>query len=361
MDRFNCHRFITSDSRLISTFVTVMTLKNKGFKFIGYFIIGIVFYLILLFINPWDYKLTLNVFIEISGDLLVTWLGVILIMELGFIITKKLDEYFPWRSSIVKRIFVQLFIQIVLVILVLLLLKLLIPYLFMDTTAFRQTFVIGVVLSLLSSTIFTAGSFFIQWNEAALRAAKYEKKVTQAELEHLKRQINPHFLFNNFSTLASLIEEDTQLAVEYVQRLSIIYRHVLKDEELHIVPLHDELDFINSYLFLYKMRYQESLIVTVDIPEDLMEKGIATATMQLLVENAIKHNSISRQNPLKIEIFTKDNFIVIRNNINPIIKPVDSTGIGLRNISYRYNLLSEKSIKIEHSEHAFLVKVPLLD
>ncbi|SBV90361.1 histidine kinase [uncultured Dysgonomonas sp.] len=338
-----------------------MILKNIGFKFIGYFIIGIVFYLILLFINPWDYELTPSLFIEMSGELFVTWLGVILIMESGFIITKKLDEYFPWRSSIVKRILVQLSVQIVLVSLIFFILKLLMPYLFTDTTAFRQSFATGVILSLLLSTIFTAGSFFIQWNEATIRAAKYEKKVAQAELEHLKRQINPHFLFNNFSTLASLIEEDPQLAVEYVQRLSIIYRHVLKDEELHIVPLHDELDFINSYLFLYKMRYQESLIVTVDIPEDLMQKGIATATMQLLVENAIKHNSISRQNPLKIEIFTEDNFIVIRNNVNPIINPVDSTGIGLRNISYRYNLLSKKSIKIEHSEHTFLVKVPLLD
>lgn len=338
-----------------------MTLKNKGFKFIGYFIIGMVFYLILLFINPWDYELTSSIFFEMAGELFITWLGVILIMELGFIITKKLDVYFPWRSSIGKRILVQLLVQIILVSLILFMLKLLMPHLFTDTTSFRQIFVIAVILSLLSSTIFTAGSFFIQWNEATIKAAKYEKKVAQAELELLKRQINPHFLFNNFSTLASLIEEDPQLAVEYVQRLSIIYRHILKDEELHIVPLHEELDFINSYLFLYKTRYQESLIVTVDIPESLMEKGIATATMQLLVENAIKHNSISRQNPLKIEIFTENNFIVIKNNINPIINPVDSTGIGLRNISYRYNLLSKKSITIEHSEHAFLVKVPLLD
>ena len=338
-----------------------MTLKNKGFKFVGYLIIGMIFYLILLFINPWDYEVTASVFLEMSVELFVTWFGVILIMELGFFITKKLDKYFPWRSSIGKRILVQVLVQIILVSLVVIFLKLSMPHLFIDSTVFRQTFFIGVVLSLLSSTIFTAGSFFVQWNEASIKASKYEKKVAQAELDLLKRQINPHFLFNNFSTLTSLIEEDAQMAVEYVQRLSIIYRHILKEEELHVLPLCEELDFINSYLFLYKTRYQDSLIVEVDIPDNLLQKGIATATMQLLVENAIKHNSISRQNPLKIEIFRENNFIVIKNNINPIVKPVESTGIGLRNISYRYELLSKKAIAIEQTKETFLVKVPLLD
>lgn len=338
-----------------------MTFSSKRFKIIGYFVVGIVFYLILLFINPWECELTPTMLLEMLGDLSIIWLAVILVMELSFFITKKIDVYFPWRSSLGKRILVQLGIQFFLVSAILIIIKLLFPYLLIDSIVFRQSFIIGVILSILFSTIYTAESFYTQWNKAAIKAAKYENKIVQAELELLKRQINPHFLFNNFSTLTSLIEEDPQLAVEYVQRLSIIYRHILKDEKLQIVPLRNELDFISSYLFLYKIRYQDSLIVMVDIPERLMEKGIATATMQLLIENAIKHNSISKQNPLKIEIFSENNFIIVKNNINPIVKRTESTGIGLRNISYRYELLSKKAIIITHNENIFLVKVPLLD
>lgn len=338
-----------------------MAFPNKNFKIFGYLSTGVVFYTILLLINPWDFELTRTVLLEILTDLSITLLGVVLIMELGFAITKKLDVYLPWKSSLTKRILVQLGVQIILVGTFLLILKLLIPDMFTDMTYFRQSFITGIILSVLFSTIFAASSFYIQWNKANFEIVKYEKRAAKAELEFLKMQINPHFLFNNFSTLASLIEENPQLAVEYVQRLSTIYRHILKEDEQNIVPLRDELGFIKSYLFLYKTRYQDSLQVTIDIPDSTLNKGIATATMQLLIENAIKHNSISRLKPLKIEVFVQDDAIIIKNNINPLIKPVESSGIGLKNISERYMLLNKKDITITHTGDMFLVKIPLLE
>lgn len=338
-----------------------MAFPKTGFKIFGYLLIGIVFYLTLFLINPWHFELTFKEILDVMSDLAVTLLGVVLIMEAGFIITKKLDIYLPWKSSLTKRILIQVAVQIILVIFVFFILQLLIPDLFTDVTSFRQTFVLGIMLSILFSAIFTASSFFMKWNKASVEIAKYEKKVAKAELEFLKMQISPHFLFNNFSTLTSLIEEDQQLAVEYVQRLSAIYRHVLKDEVEHIVPLKDELDFIDSYLFLYKTRYQESLIVDIRIPSNIMNKGIATATMQLLVENAIKHNSISRSTPLRIDIFSDNDSIIIQNNINPMVKVVESSGIGLKNIADRYLLLSDKTIKITHTASTFRVEVPILD
>lgn len=338
-----------------------MTFSNTKFRIFGYLTIGIIHYLMLSLINPFDYEFSIAFLLEMLSDLFVTLIGVIMIMELGFLISKKLDIYLPWRSSLTIRILVQLLVQIVLVSLTLGLLVFFIPDLFSNVTEFRQTFVTGLTLSVLFSAICTAGNFFMQWNQAAVELAKYEQKVARAELEYLKMQINPHFLFNNFSTLSSLIEDEPELAVEYVQRLSNIYRYVLKDEEQHVVTLRDELSFIRSYLFLYQTRYQDSLVVDLDISEIYYDRGIATATMQLLVENAIKHNSISRQNPLRIEIFIEQDSIVIRNNLNPLVKPVESSGIGLKNISDRYLLLSGKEITISQSESYFSVKVPLLN
>lgn len=338
-----------------------MKFPNINFKVLGYLLVGVVFYAILLLINPWDFQFTREVLIEMLVDLGITLSGVVLIMELGFVITKKLDIYLPWRSSLIKRVLVQLAVQIILVGAVLFILKVLIPDLFIDVTSFRQSFVTGIILTVLFSTIFTAASFFIEWNKAALEIAEYEKRAAKAELEFLKMQINPHFLFNNFSTLVSLIEDDPNLAVEYAQRLASIYRHILKEEDKHVIPLSDELEFIRSYLFLYKTRYQESLTVKIAIPQNIMQMGIATATMQLLVENAIKHNSISRSNPLHIDIYVSDGYIVVSNNINPILKPVESSGIGLKNITDRYKLLSDKPITIDEKNSNFVVKVPLLE
>lgn len=336
----------------------VMAVQYKKFRLAGYIVIGILFHLMLYLINPWD---TEDWTIGLVKDLTVSTLGVMLVLESGLLINRKLDVYLPWGQFWTLRIIVQLVTQILIVSMVLWSFKALVPGLFEEMLVFRQAIVLGVILSLLTTAVVTAESFFMQWNRMALEAAKYEQKASLAQLEFLKIQIDPHFLFNNFSTLTSLIEEDAQLAVEYVQQLSAIYRHILSGKQAHIVRLEDELEFIRSYLFLYRIRYQESLIADIDIPDEVMDKGVATASMQLLVENAIKHNSISKQNPLVIRIFVQDNSLVIINNINPIRKRVESTGIGLKNIAERYLLLGRKEITISNDGENFMVKLPLLE
>jgi hypothetical protein len=334
------------------------TFPSKRFKAFGYLFVGLLFYIILLVIYPWNFSLT---FVRLLEELAVVLLAVVLVMELIFFVNKKLDVYLPWRSFLYKRIIIQLVFQVTVVSIVIFLVKYLMPGMFVDAVSFRQSLVQGMIFCILLTTICTAGLFFIQWNKTAVEVVKYEKRVAKVELELLKMQINPHFLFNNFSTLTSLIEEDPVLAVEYVQQLCSIYRHALKDEEQHVVSLNIEMEFIRSYLFLYKTRFQESLTVRIDIPDVYMSKGIATATMQLIVENCLKHNSISRLKPLNIEIYAEENFIIVKNNINPMTKPVASSGIGLKNIVERYLLLSSKQISITHSDQFFIVKVPLLE
>lgn len=338
-----------------------MPFQYRKFRVPGYIVIGILFYLIFNLINPWDYEeWSVGVLIDMLRDIGVSIVGVVIVVELGLFITKKLDVLLPWRQSMKKRIVVQLITQIAIVTLIIAGIRLLMPALFTEGIVFRQAIVIGIILSVLITAIFTAESFFTQWNRTSLEVVKYEQQVTRAQLEFLKMQVDPHFLFNNFSTLTSLIEDNPQLAVEYLQRLSAIYRHMLTDTERDVVPLEEELAFIESYLFLYKTRYQESLIVDVDISDKLREEGIATATLQLLVENAIKHNSISRQKPLKIEIYIENGFLVVKNNINQVSKRRESTGIGLKNILERYKLLSTQQVSIEEDKEKFIVKVPLL-
>ncbi|PSL29003.1 sensor histidine kinase [Chitinophaga ginsengisoli] len=339
-----------------------MAVRHRKFKIVGYFLMGVLFYFLLHLINPWDYdEWSREILIDTLMEIAVTITGVVLVVELGFWITKRLDNWLPWRKSIKKRIVVQLGVQIILVSLIIACIKMVFPTLLTEEIDFRQAMVMGIILSILITAIVTAELFFTQWNQSVLEATKYEQQATKAQLEFLKMQVDPHFLFNNFSTLTSLIEEDPRLAVEYLQRLSAIYRHVLKEQEQQVVRLEEELEFINAYLFLYKTRYQDSLLVEVDIPGSLMDKGIATATLQLLVENAIKHNSISKQNPLTINIHAEGAYLVVKNNINQTVKRVESTGLGLKNIAERYLLLCNQEIVIEQTPSSFVVKIPLLE
>jgi len=339
-----------------------MAVQYRKFKIAGYILIGILFYFIMQLINPWDYdEWSKAVLIEILKELAITIIGVTLVVEQGFWITKRLDNWLSWRNSMKKRIIVQLGAQIMLVSLIITCIKFIFPNLFTQDIVYRQAIVMGIILSILITALVTAESFFIQWNRTVLEATKHEQQATKAQLEFLKMQIDPHFLFNNFSTLTSLIEEDPQLAVEYLQRLSAIYRHVLKEQEQHVVRLKEELEFIDAYLFLYKTRYQDSLVVEVNITGNLMEKGIATATLQLLVENAIKHNSISKQEPLTIHILAEEEYLIVKNNINHTLKRVESTGLGLKNITERYLLLCNQEILVEQTPSEFVVKIPLLE
>ena len=335
-----------------------MSFRYLKFRIAGYIISGILYYVILYLINPSKHEgWNSSIYKEILLNVTLIIAGFTLVIESCLL----LDRYLPWQKSIPIRLIIQLIVLVIMVCLIIVILNFFIPVWFTERVIYQQVIVLGIIVSTLISSIFTAYSFFVQWSQTEVKSAINEQKAIQAQLEYLKTQIDPHFLFNNFSTLTSLIEDNPQLAVEYVQGLAIIYRHVLSDQKQHVIRLADEMTFIESYLFLYQTRYQDSLIVEKNIPADIMDKYFATGSMQLLVENAIKHNAISRQRPLKIEIYAEEDYIIVKNNINPVTKRADSTGIGLKNIAERYHLLSKQQIVIEHNSNSFLVKVPLLN
>lgn len=178
------------------------------------------------------------------------------------------------------------------------------------------------------------------------------------ELEALKNQINPHFLFNSLNSLNSLIRENKQ-ATAFVNSLSFMYRYILQNGTEDLVTIKDELKFLESYIYLINTRYRDRFIIDIDINDNLLVEKIPALALQLLVENAVKHNEISESNPLLVKVYSEDNFIIVQNKIMPRMTFVDSTGNGLVNLNKRYNMLVNKNIIISNKDNVFKIKLPL--
>lgn len=187
-----------------------------------------------------------------------------------------------------------------------------------------------------------------------------KKELVAAQYEGLKNQINPHFLFNSFSVLSSLVEKDSEMAIEFISKLSDLYRYILENDEKSMVTLQEEMDFLEDYLFLLKMRHQSSLIIEKQLSAVSMEVMIPPMSLQILVENAVKHNSFSKDEPLKIIISaTLDHSIQVSNRKVEKKELARSTGIGLNNLSKRLKLAVGKGLVIVEDDKHFNVQVPL--
>ncbi len=203
---------------------------------------------------------------------------------------------------------------------------------------------------------------FIKGREKRLRESeRQEKDKVMFQFETLKSQVNPHFLFNSFNTLISTIEEDPEAAVQYVEKLSDFFRVMLTLREKDLISLREELDLVRDYAFLQQQRYRENLQVSIAVPEDAFCKQIPPLTLQLLLENAIKHNVISKAKPLMVHVFVQHDYVVVQNNFQPKQTPELSTNIGLQNIKKRYQLLGARNIKVEQTQELFTVSIPLID
>ncbi|MEZ4940272.1 MAG: two-component regulator propeller domain-containing protein [Saprospiraceae bacterium] len=208
----------------------------------------------------------------------------------------------------------------------------------------------------------TGGAFFygfIRNREQRLnRVAQLKRDRVESQFVALKSQINPHFLFNSFNTLITTIEENPKVAVEYVEHLSDFYRSIIAYRERDFISLQEELDLVRNYEFLLKKRFEDGLFLVNRLEG---KTGLVMPlSIQMLVENAVKHNVISASKPLRIELFTEsDDYIVVRNNIQPKLKPEPSTHFGLQSIINRYALLGERPVLVEDNAAFFTVKIPL--
>lgn len=205
-------------------------------------------------------------------------------------------------------------------------------------------------------------AFLFEWREAAIDVEKLKTENLKSKFESLKSQVNPHFLFNSLNALTSLVYADQGKAVQFIQKLSDVYRYVLDHQNDEVVPLRTEVEFLKSYVYLNKIRFGDNFEVNyTNLDEFKPNDSVPPVTLQMLIENCIKHNEISKQNKLHVNIERIGDLVIVENNINPIPQAKqDSSGLGLSNIVSRYEILSDQKVEVVPGESIFKVVIPIL-
>lgn len=221
--------------------------------------------------------------------------------------------------------------------------------------------IISALGSLIITIIFEGLAAFERWKATLFETEQLKKENLKSQLLSLKNQVNPHFLFNNINSLSALISEEPEKAEHFLDEMSKVYRYLLRNNDDNLVSLKSELQFIRSYFHLLKMRYGSAIELQMDVSAECSECLLPPLTLQILIENAIKHNIISKDHPLLLEIICNNNEqLMIRNNMQVKSMKNEPSGTGLENIAAKYNLLSEPDIRIAQNNEHFTVTIPLI-
>jgi len=217
------------------------------------------------------------------------------------------------------------------------------------------------LFSMLIGLIVTGQEFLKQWKKSTEDNERMKAEVIRTQFEALKNQVNPHFLFNALNTLTAIIPENPDHAVNFVQQLSKVFRYSLQHGQDNTVAISEELKIVNAYIFLNQVRFEDKLQAEVNISADLMDHYVVTHSLLMLVENAIKHNEISNQNPLYLSVTNDGDWLIVKNSLQLKTIAEPSTSIGLENIRNRYRLISNKQLIVQKDQDFFIVKIPILD
>jgi len=277
----------------------------------------------------------------------------------------KLEQYIPWLTKPNLRFFLTAFLEIIIGILILTAVNYLIfiviqkqeiDILFSKTSEGLKYL---IIFTIIGTIIINSSHFFKSWKQAAVNEEKLKREKLAIEYEALKNQVNPHFLFNSLTALSSLVYSDQQKAVTFIREFSNVFRYVLESREKEVVDFATEKKLLESVSYLNRIRYEDSLQIKINLSE-ATDKYIIPMALQMLLENAIKHNSISANKPLKVEIMEEKGYVVVKNNLQPKKSEIVSNKIGLENIKSRYKYLSDKDVLVEKSNVEFIVKIPIL-
>jgi hypothetical protein len=364
------------------------------FRFVVVPLIGLFFNFVTYFTTPpqviaisrAEYGWVVN---DLLGAI-ITIIDALILSEGCLLIYSWLDNKIPWERDAAKRLWVQFAAHTVYALVVTALVYYLFGTCILSLTGkswdvalkdvqgyeflFYQTLFEATIVSLLIVAVYTGLMLFGRWQAATLEAEAHKRAHLLAQVEVLRTQLDPHFLFNNLNTLTALIEDEPRQAVRFVEELSEVYRYVLQAHERELVSLAEEVEFVRAFVFLAKMRFEDNLRVSIDVPSTLYKTLLPPMSLQLLVENAMKHNVISHERPLHISITANigDNpsneasWAVVANSLQPrsSVQPEHSTGIGLTNLQQRYAMLTAtQPIVTKTSSDAapkFIVKLPLL-
>jgi two-component system LytT family sensor kinase len=305
-----------------------------------------------------QFAMEFNNILFVAGLVLLTiaWEGLRLI-------NMYLDKVFPFERSIPARIALQLLLGTVLAVFVrFLIYKFGEQYLaFRLDNLFRAATWILYAMGMAGiNSIFFTRYFMDRWKDSHVMAERLEKEKAQVQFDNLKNQLNPHFLFNALTSLNSLISESPALASQFLQHMSKVYRYVLQNKDKNFVTLRTEFEFIQNYVFLATTRFGEGLVIKFNIADHLWDKAIVPVTLQILIENALKHNIVDEQRPLTIEIFTTGDFLTVSNTLQPRKIVESSNKQGLDNLKSLYRYLSDNPVEVLQDENRFAVKIPLL-
>ena len=334
--------------------------KNKS-RFIYMILVGIAISFLLDFImktKPEGH----NQFFDFFTSIIIT----IFVWEGNLRIDYWMNIKYPWVIHPVKRILVHLPVSMIYSAFLIYLSMLgFNKYVckFPDETknAFLITaIIIGVMVSIILLSVEIGMQFFKNWKNSLIEIEHHKTEVIQAQLQNLKNQINPHFLFNNMSVLSSLVYKDPDKAVDFINQLSKVYRYLLDNKDSELVTLEDELKFIKSYTYLLQIRFDTNIKFNIEIEEESLKKLLPPMALQILIENAIKHNEISSEFPLTVNIKTKEDTLEVCNNLQLRLNIEESSKTGLKNICDRYHYFTTKQIEITEDSKSFTVNIPLL-
>lgn len=304
-------------------------------------------------VNWWEYP---EFAFQIALTLLVCWL------IHGYFLQRQLS----WLNTYARHL-LSIFCATVMSFLLTFVLSLILPHSNLIENGLRFNSVADVIFHFLSASIASLIAYVIFYSiqaGTALRSSQLENELLeqshlQAQLISLQQQISPHFLFNSLSTLKTLATD--QHTKNYIVQLANVYRYVLNFNEHYLAPLKDELMFIKSYLYIMNERFEDALKIDMNIPDEHLSYLIPPLSLQLLIENAIKHNTISPENPLHITIVTDDTpQLIVTNNLQLKRSAEEGTGTGLKNITRRYQLLIRKPVEIHNDGAYFSVHLPLV-
>lgn len=279
-------------------------------------------------------------------------------------IIRRLNQSFPWSRKALARIFIQLCLTVLLAVLVSTLVTVLVNWISAYQKGFFPVLItnalISSVINILLMVVLEAWHFFAESNKERMKAETLEKELSQVRFEVLKSQLNPHFMFNSLNVLSGLIDKDVEKAQLFIDEFAHVYRYVLETIEKTVVTLNEELDFVRSYMFLQQIRYGNALSLTVSLPSHVLAKLLPPLSLQLVLENAVKHNVVNPSLPLHIDISYDKEWLTVKNNIQLKITSNVSTGLGQKNLEKRYAMICDEIPRFQIESNYYLVRLPLI-
>ncbi len=314
-----------------------------------------------------DYDSYHTVLLEFIINIPLFFIATTLIGYLSNLIIGWLNKRYPWEEKNLKRLVYEVII-VLLIVCILTVITSLVGMMFSDDDGSdRDTrfVVLTMLLFYITVTMVFAFHEYISLNEDKHEiqhlAEDLERQNYISKYEALKNQVNPHFLFNSLNVLSSLIYADIALSDKFIRKFSEVFRYVLELNNQELVTLKREIEFINSYFFLQKIRHEEAISICIKIDAKKLDKLIPPMALQIVVENTFKHNMISISSPLHIELFTRDHKLIVRNNYQARADSVSSTGIGQKNLLDRYKIQTDELPDFYIEDEHYVVELPLLN